>query len=137
LHDIGKIGVPDYILNKQGPLTPDERALIEQHPLIGWEIARQVRSLKDLLDVIRWHHERFDGRGYPDGLSGDAIPLAARIVAVADVWDALTSTRSYRPAWPLERAVAIMRDGHGTQFDEVCLEEFLALIHEREPALHT
>jgi HD-GYP domain-containing protein (c-di-GMP phosphodiesterase class II) len=128
LHDIGKIGVPDYILNKEGPLTPEERALIEQHPLIGWEIARQARSLTGLLDVIRWHHERIDGRGYPDGLAGDAIPLAARIVAIADVWDALTSARSYRPAWPEEQAITLLRQGRGTQFDAVCLDEFLTLM---------
>jgi putative nucleotidyltransferase with HDIG domain len=130
LHDIGKIGVPDYILNKEGPLTDDERALIEQHPVIGWEIARQTRSLKALLEIIRWHHERIDGRGYPDGLAGDAIPLSARIVAVSDVWDALTSTRSYRPAWPVERAVGVMREGRGTQFDEACLDRFLELIEQ-------
>jgi HD-GYP domain-containing protein (c-di-GMP phosphodiesterase class II) len=125
LHDIGKIGIPDYILNKEGPLTSEERALIQQHPVIGWEIARQARSLSGLLDVIRWHHERVDGRGYPDGLAGEAIPLAARIVAVADVWDALTSHRSYRPAWSVEQAVALMRQGRGTQFDAACLDEFL------------
>jgi HD-GYP domain-containing protein (c-di-GMP phosphodiesterase class II) len=128
LHDIGKIGVPDYILNKEGPLTPEERALIQQHPAIGWEIARQARSLNDLLDVIRWHHERIDGRGYPDGLAEDEIPLAARIVAIADVWDALTSSRSYRPAFEFERALKIMREGRGTQFDGTCLDKFLALV---------
>jgi putative nucleotidyltransferase with HDIG domain len=131
LHDIGKIGIPDYILNKDGPLDTDERALIEQHPVIGWEIARQARSLQAILDVVRSHHERIDGRGYPDGLSGDAIPLPARIVAVADVWDALTSTRSYRPAWPIDRALEIMVEGRGTQFDERCLDAFVAHL-ERE-----
>jgi hypothetical protein len=135
LHDMGKIGVPDYILNKEGPLTPHERELIEQHPVIGWEIAREARSLKDLLDVIRWHHERIDGTGYPDGLRGDAIPFAARIVAVADVWDALTSTRSYRPAWPADRARAIMMEGRGTQFDERCFDQFLPLIDQEQRSL--
>jgi putative nucleotidyltransferase with HDIG domain len=131
LHDIGKIGVPDYILNKDGRLTAQERALIEQHPVIGWEIARHAHSLKDLLDIIRWHHERIDGRGYPDHLDGEAIPLAARIVAVADVWDALTSTRSYRAAFSLERAAEIMAEGRGTQFDPVCLDPFLTLVERR------
>jgi putative nucleotidyltransferase with HDIG domain len=130
LHDIGKIGVPDYVLNKEGRLTPEERALVEQHPVTGWEIARQARSLRELLEVIRSHHERIDGRGYPDGLAGDAIPFAARIVAVADVWDALTSDRSYRPAWPVDRALQIMVAGRGTQFDARCLEEFLDLMQE-------
>jgi HD-GYP domain-containing protein (c-di-GMP phosphodiesterase class II) len=132
---MGKIGVPDYILNKEGPLTPHERGLIEQHPVIGWDIAREARSLEDLLDVIRWHHERIDGTGYPDGLRGDAIPLAARIVAVADVWDALTSTRSYRPAWPADRARAIMMEGRGTQFDERCFDELFPLIDEGQHSL--
>jgi HD-GYP domain-containing protein (c-di-GMP phosphodiesterase class II) len=131
LHDIGKIGIPDYILNKDGPLDADERALIQQHPVIGWEIGRQARSLQAILDIVRWHHERIDGRGYPDGLSGDEIPLPARIVAVADVWDALTSTRSYRPAWPTDRALGIMLGGRGTQFDERCLDALIAHL-ERE-----
>jgi putative nucleotidyltransferase with HDIG domain len=131
LHDIGKIGVPDFILNKEGPLTPEERALIEQHPVIGWEIARQARSLGVVLEVIRSHHERIDGRGYPDGLSGDAIPMSARIVAVADVWDALTSTRSYRPAWPSDRALDLMSEGRGTQFDAQCLDAFISVMAER------
>jgi putative nucleotidyltransferase with HDIG domain len=130
LHDIGKIGVPDYVLNKKGRLTPDERALVEQHPVTGWEIARQARSLQELLDVIRSHHERIDGRGYPDGLAGDAIPFAARIVAVADVWDALTSDRSYRPAWRVDRALQIMMEGRDTQFDARCLDEFFDLMRE-------
>lgn len=128
LHDIGKIGIPDYIIQKQGPLTPGERALVEQHPVIGWEIARQASSLGEVLEVVRHHHERFDGSGYPDELAGDEIPRAARIVAVADVWDALTSDRSYRPAWNRERALLIMVEGRGTQFDPVCLDAFLEII---------
>jgi putative nucleotidyltransferase with HDIG domain len=130
LHDIGKIGIPDAVLNKEGRLTPDERDLVEQHPVIGWEIARQTRSLQDLLDIIRSHHERIDGSGYPDGLAGEDIPMAARIVAVADVWDAVTSTRSYRSAWPVDRALEIMREGRGTQFDARCLDEFLRLLED-------
>ena len=125
LHDIGKIGVPDGILNKPGPLTPDERKLVNDHPVIGWDIARRARSLETVLEVIRWHHERIDGLGYPDGLAGEEIPLGARIVAVADVWDALTSERSYRPAFDREQALAIMEEGRGTQFDARCLDAFL------------
>ena len=96
LHDIGKIGVPDDILSKPGPLTAQERARIEEHPVIGWEIVRQAPSLAAALDMVRHHHERVDGTGYPDGLAGDGIPLLARLVAVADVYDALTSARDYR-----------------------------------------
>ncbi|KIQ54633.1 metal-dependent phosphohydrolase [Meiothermus taiwanensis] len=98
LHDIGKIGVSEAILQKTDKLSPQERQLIESHPLIGYEIARQSRALSAHLPGIRHHHERLDGGGYPDGLSGEAIPIEARILAVADVWDALTSHRPYRPA---------------------------------------
>ena len=132
LHDIGKIGIPDYIIQKEGPLTADERSLVEQHPVIGWDIARQVSSLGEVLDVVRHHHERVDGTGYPDGLAADDIPRAARIVAVADVWDALTSNRSYRPAWSRDRALKIMVEGRGTQFDSVCLDAFLDIIDSLE-----
>ena len=98
LHDIGKIGVPERVLNKAGRLDPDERRLVQSHPLIGYHIARQARSLEPHLAGIRHHHERLDGKGYPDGLSGEATPAEARILAVADVWDALTSHRPYRRA---------------------------------------
>ena len=140
LHDIGKIGIPDYVMQKEGPLTPSERSLVEQHPVIGWEIARQASSLREVLEVVRHHHERFDGAGYPDKLAGDAIPRAARIVAVADVWDALTSDRSYRPAWSRDRALQIMLEGRGTQFDPHCLDAFLDIIDSLEtpePADHS
>jgi putative nucleotidyltransferase with HDIG domain len=133
LHDIGKIGIPDHIMQKPGRLTTEERALIEQHPAIGWEIVGRLNSLQEVLEVVRHHHERMDGTGYPDGLAGDQIPLAARIVAVADVWDALTSDRSYRPAWTREKALEVMHAGRGSQFDERCLEAFLGLIAELEP----
>jgi putative nucleotidyltransferase with HDIG domain len=132
LHDIGKIGIPDYIMQKPGALTPEERSLIEQHPVIGWEIASKVNSLQDVLEVVRHHHERTDGTGYPDRLGGEGIPLLARIVAVADVWDALTSDRAYRPAWPYEKALEVMREGRGTQFDERCLDAFFEVMAEAE-----
>lgn len=131
LHDIGKIGIPDRILLKEGPLTAEERALIEEHPVIGWEIARQVDSLREILDILRHHHERVDGTGYPDRLKGEEISLSARIVAVADVWDALTSKRSYRPAFDEDRALDIMLEGRGTQFDASCLDAFLQVIAEQ------
>ncbi len=131
LHDIGKIGIPDHIIHKPGPLTAEERLLVQEHPVIGWEIARQARSLNEVLEVVRHHHERIDGTGYPDGLASDEIPLNARIVAVADVWDALTSTRAYRPAFEVERALEIMTEGRGTQFDPACLVAFLDYIESK------
>jgi putative two-component system response regulator len=98
LHDIGKIWVPDAILDKPGPLTPEEFDLIKQHPMQGVRIVEPLRSIREAIPLIRWHHERPDGRGYPDGLAGDAIPLLVRILSVADVYDALASDRPYRPA---------------------------------------
>ena len=131
LHDVGKVGIPDHVLNKPGPLTDEERAWIEQHPVVGSDIVGRAPSLRDALAVIRQHHERFDGTGYPDGLAGEQITLAARIVAVVDVWDALTSDRAYRPAWPPDRALRHLEAGHGTHFDPRCLDAFLALMAER------
>jgi HD-GYP domain-containing protein (c-di-GMP phosphodiesterase class II) len=131
LHDVGKIGVPDSILNKPGRLTEEERGWIEQHPVVGVDIAGRATSLLPALDMIRHHHERYDGGGYPDGLAGDDIPLLARIVAVADVWDALTSDRSYRPAWAPEDALAHMIDGRGSHFDPRCLDVLVELLAER------
>jgi putative nucleotidyltransferase with HDIG domain len=128
LHDIGKIGTSDTVLNKPGALTPQERTWIEQHPVAGWEIVRQAPSLHRALDVVRHHHERWDGTGYPDGLAGEQIPLQARMAAVADVWDALTSERAYRPAWSSERAVDYLVAGTGTQFDPACVDAFLDVL---------
>jgi HD-GYP domain-containing protein (c-di-GMP phosphodiesterase class II) len=131
LHDVGKVGIPDHVLNKPGALSDEERAWIEQHPVVGADIVGRAPSLRDALAVIRQHHERFDGHGYPDGLAGEEISLAARIVAVADVWDALTSDRAYRAAWPPDRALRHLQAGRGTHFDPVCLDAFLALMAER------
>jgi putative nucleotidyltransferase with HDIG domain len=128
LHDIGKIGVPDLILNKPGVLTPEERAEIENHPTVGWEIVRQAPSLRGALAIVRHHHERVDGTGYPERLKGEEIPFEARIAAVADVWDALTSDRAYRPAWPTERALAMMVAGRGTHFAPDVLDALLELL---------
>jgi putative nucleotidyltransferase with HDIG domain len=130
LHDIGKIGVPDAILNKPGPLSPEERSQIEEHTGAGWEIARKAHSLGGALDVVRHHHERVDGSGYPDGLPGHSISLEAKIVSVVDVWDALTSERSYRPAWSPEQALEIMEEGRGSQFDPRCLDALLAVLEK-------
>lgn len=128
LHDIGKIGTADMVLNKPGPLNPEERAWIEQHPVAGWEIVRQAPSLHAALSVVRHHHERWDGAGYPDGLAGEDIPLQARLASVADVWDALTSERAYRPAWSEQRALDYIVAGGGSQFDPACVEAFLDVL---------
>jgi HD-GYP domain-containing protein (c-di-GMP phosphodiesterase class II) len=128
LHDIGKIGVPDAILNKPGKLTDDEWDWIRAHPVVGWEMASRAPSLRRALTVIRHHHERWDGSGYPEGLAGKEIPVVARIAAVADVWDALTSDRAYRPAWPTEEALAYVVAGRETLFDPLCVEAFVDVL---------
>lgn len=135
VHDVGKIQIPDSILNKPGRLTAEERTVIETHPVIGYEMCKRVGFMKDELDVIRSHHERWDGKGYPDQLKETSIPLLARITAVADVYDALTSTRSYRVAWTHEAAMEHLRAGIGTQFDPDCVKAWIALC-DREPAAY-
>jgi putative two-component system response regulator len=110
LHDIGKISVPDALLNKPGSLTPEEFEVIKQHTVQGARIVEPLRSIRDIVPMIRWHHERLDGRGYPDGLSGDAIPYLVRILSVADVYDSLANARPYRAAMAHERCLEIMRN---------------------------
>lgn len=110
LHDIGKINMPDSILNKPGPLTAEEYDIVKQHPVQGVRIVEPLRSIRDTIPLIRWHHERLDGKGYPDGLFGGAIPLLARVLAVADVFDALSSERPYRPALPQKECFRILRE---------------------------
>lgn len=124
LHDIGKIGVPDAILLKRGRLSDEETAVMRKHPQIGYEILRdsQSRFVQLGATVALRHHERWDGSGYPDGLRGTEIPLVARIVAVADVFDALISERTYKPAWSHDDAVAYVRENSGTLFDPACVE---------------
>jgi ribonuclease P protein subunit RPR2 len=124
LHDIGKVAVPDAILFKPGPLTPEERALVDRHPVVGAEIIRHIDFLEQAREIVRHHHERWDGRGYPDGLSGDAIPGSARVFAVADALDALTSERPYRPAIKFAAARRVIRAGAGTQFDPGVVEAY-------------
>jgi HD-GYP domain-containing protein (c-di-GMP phosphodiesterase class II) len=130
LHDVGKISVPDQVLNKPGELTDDEWVSIKGHPVVGWELASRARSLRASLVAIRHHHERWDGSGYPDRLAGVDIPLAGRIVGVADVWDALTSDRAYRPAWALDRAISHIAAGAGDLFDPLCVEAFLDVLDD-------
>jgi HD-GYP domain-containing protein (c-di-GMP phosphodiesterase class II) len=130
LHDVGKISVPDQVLNKPSELTDEEWESIKGHPVVGWELVSRARSLHASLNAIRHHHERWDGSGYPDRLAGEEIPLAGRIVGVADVWDALTSDRAYRPAWALDRAVSHIAAGAGELFDPLCVEAFLDVLHD-------
>ena len=127
LHDIGKVAVPDSILHKPEPLTPQERQLIELHPITGWEIVRQVDFLGAASDVVRHHHERWDGTGYPDGLKGEKIPLTARVFAVADTLDALTTTRPYRLASPISEARTLIQEGRGSQFDPAIADAFAGM----------
>lgn len=124
LHDVGKIGVPDEVLKKPGRLTEEEFALIRRHPEAGARILEPLMEDEMVLGVVRWHHERWDGRGYPDALAGEAIPLPARILAVADTLDAMTSHRAYRRGLPWEQAVAEIRRCSGTQFDPLVVEAF-------------
>ena len=100
LHDVGKVRVPHEVLSKPDTLTPDERAVLQMHPVCGIELLAAVEFPWDIKPIVRWHHERYDGSGYPDRLRGDDIPVSAQIVGIADVYDALTSTRPYRPALP-------------------------------------
>ncbi|MFT3757226.1 MAG: two-component system response regulator [Pseudoxanthomonas sp.] len=131
LHDIGKIAIPDTILMKPGPLTGEEMAIMRQHPLIGHELlsGSQNRFIQTGALISLRHHERYDGSGYPDGLAGEAIPLAARIVAVADVLDALLSPRPYKKAWEMDAALAYLYAQRGRLFDPACVE---ALVRGRE-----
>lgn len=128
MHDIGKIGIPDAILLKPGRLTPAEREVIQQHTRIGHDILARSNSpyLQLAASIALSHHERWDGSGYPHGLSGERIPIEARIVAIADTLDALTTHRPYKAPWPLEQAIQYIRDHSGSQFDPACVSAFLS-----------
>ncbi|PKO33162.1 MAG: two-component system response regulator [Betaproteobacteria bacterium HGW-Betaproteobacteria-7] len=128
MHDVGKIGIPDYILLKPGKLTFEEFEVMKGHARLGHELLKDSRSeiMQAGAEVAISHHEKYDGSGYPHGLKGQAIPLFGRIVAVADVFDALTSERPYKKAWPLEDAVRFLEEGRGKHFDPLCVEAFLA-----------
>ena len=128
LHDVGKLGVPTKVLQKTGPLTEEELAAIQLHPMRGLEIVRQIGFLTEALDGIMHHHERMDGKGYPMGLAGDEIPEFARVIAVADAFDSMTSTRSYRGARSVEEAVAELRKCSGLQFDPMLVDAFIAAL---------
>jgi putative two-component system response regulator len=137
VHDIGKLAVPEHILLKPGPLTPDERKIMEQHTIAGERICAPLRSFRHVLPIIRHHHEKQDGSGYPDGLKADQVPLTARILQVTDIYDALTTDRPYRKALPAEKAFAIMREEvKRGWWDGSILTEFEAVVnaHELQPA---
>ena len=125
LHDIGKIGVPDNILRKPGPLTESEWEIMRQHPEIGQELLEHIQVLHLEQTMIRHHHERWDGKGYPDGLKGTDTPLYARILNVADSFHAMVSDRPYRKALPIEVAIEELKKNSGTQFDPQIVEAFL------------
>lgn len=131
LHDVGKIAVPAEILNKPGRLTSEEWALMRSHPEAGVELLRGIDFPEDVIPIVLYHHEKWDGSGYPHGLAGEAIPLAARILGIADVYDALATDRSYKPGMPHDAAVATMREGMGTHFDPGLFAHFEAVASAR------
>jgi HD-GYP domain-containing protein (c-di-GMP phosphodiesterase class II) len=122
LHDIGKIGIPDGILNKNGPLLPEEQTIIREHPVIGYQILGQSSQLRHLAEIILYHHERWDGLGYPLGLKGEAIPFSSRIIAICDAVDAMSSARPYRKPLSPEECWREIRANRGRQFDPALVE---------------
>lgn len=128
LHDVGKIGIPESVLKKPGKLTPEEWEIMKQHPTIGAEkVLAPNEALRDLIPIVKYHHERIDGAGYPEGLKGNEIPLAARIVSVADTYHALVSDRPYRKGMPIEKACQILKEGAGTQWDPDLVRQFISI----------
>lgn len=130
MHDIGKIGVPDAVINKTDKLTPEEFEEIKKHPVTGYDILKQITELPGISEGARWHHERWDGKGYPDGLAGQDIPEIARIIAVADAYDAMSSSRSYRRALPQETVCRRIEENIGTQFDPTMAGIMLQLMEQ-------
>ena len=130
LHDVGKIGVPDEVINKPGRLSEEEFAKIQKHPAIGGRILGNIKEMPELAAGAKWHHERYDGTGYPEGLAGEDIPEAARIIAVADAYDAMTSNRSYRGVLPQEKVRQEIERGKGSQFDPKFADIMLQMIDD-------
>jgi HD-GYP domain-containing protein (c-di-GMP phosphodiesterase class II) len=128
LHDIGKMGIPDSILLKPGPLTDEEWEIMKRHPVYAYELLFPITHLRPALDIPYCHHEKWDGSGYPRGLKGEQIPLSARIFAVVDVWDALTSDRPYRNAWTSKKTLEYIREQSGKHFDPQIVDTFMSLI---------
>jgi putative nucleotidyltransferase with HDIG domain len=131
LHDVGKCVIPAQILNKPGALTAEERRIVERHPVVGAEMISAVKWPFDVAALVLHHHERWDGGGYPDGLAQEAIPFAARVMAIADVFDALTSQRPYRPAYSPRQALAIMMADAAGAFDPALFELFRGMMMPR------
>jgi putative two-component system response regulator len=131
LHDIGKLGVPDAVLLKPSRLDDEEWELMRQHPQMAYDMLYPIEYLRPALEIPYCHHEKWDGSGYPRGLKGEEIPLSARLFAVVDVWDALTSERPYRPAWTIEQALAYLKEQAGRHFDPNVVELFLNLVHAK------
>jgi putative nucleotidyltransferase with HDIG domain len=127
LHDIGKMGIPDGILLKPGPLSDEEWVIMRRHPTHAYELLSPITYLRPALDIPLYHHEKWDGTGYPHGLAGDQIPLTARLFAVADVWDALRSDRPYRKSWDEDKTRAYLRDQSGLHFDPAVVETFMQM----------
>jgi putative nucleotidyltransferase with HDIG domain len=132
LHDIGKVGISERILVKKGAITQDERHILEQHPRLGEEILGRVKDMKELAEIVSSHHERYDGKGYPYGRKGEEIPLAGRILAIADALDAMLSDRPYRPAMNLLQALMEIRRNAGTQFDPHVVEALLRVAEKAD-----
>jgi putative nucleotidyltransferase with HDIG domain len=130
LHDIGKMGIPDSILHKPGALTEEEREVIKSHPQIAYDLLSRTPFLRKALNIPYYHHERWDGSGYPHGLQGVTIPLEARIFAIVDVWDALSSDRPYRKAWPKKKIIDHIKAENGKHFDPEVVEVFLKILEE-------
>lgn len=135
VHDVGKMEVPDEILNKPGPLNAEERKAIENHTLAGYELCARLGFMPPELEVIRSHHERIDGKGYPDGLANGDIPRTVKILSVIDVWDALTSARAYRPAWPQAEALDYLMQNRGTQFEAEFVDAWVKLVRGKGSTL--
>ena len=133
LHDIGKMGIADDILNKPAALTPTERSMIEQHPVYAYKLLKDITFLEKAIVIPYYHHERWDGKGYPVGLAGEEIPLYARIFSIVDVWDALLSDRPYRKAWSKEVTIEYIRSHSGRRFDPQIVAVFLERIITQEP----
>ena len=128
LHDVGKIGIPDAVISKPGRLTNEEFTLVKEHPIIGYHIVSKVKILQTVSLIVRHHHERIDGGGYPDGLAGEAIPLGARIVAVADAFDAMTTNRTYKVSMSISEALQELINCSETQFDREVVKVFVKIM---------
>jgi putative nucleotidyltransferase with HDIG domain len=132
LHDIGKLAIHQDILNKKGKLTPEEWKIIREHPVVGEQVLKPILIDKELIEMVRSHHERYDGKGYPDKIKGDNISIFAQIISVADAYDAMTSPRAYRPTFSKETAITELRANCGTQFNTQIVEAFLKFLEEEQ-----